>query len=343
MTVNSGENNRVMTGLPPATVQHPHQQFHDASHPAAIPVVLFGYGEWSRQKWLPELVQLARWGVLDLTLVERWLPANIPAELAQLEQEGVLRYLPWDDCLAMAAHWRAAYVVTSAAAHHSVIHALLARAASLRVIVCEKPCGEDLNQALEIYAACQQRSVALLMADHYLLRPAAQYLLAHPKLLRAIGQPVQITAAINETKSSGPQQSVIADLLVHLLDLLLTLFPGAHFTPATAYTAQALDCTGAGHATYTLAVGSLHLADGLVVPCELEGGKQLAIDNKSITVIGTQGELSLDLLNNALTLRSYYAQAQEVKKTWKPNWSYARLILKSLALSTQNPEPSCRM
>src|SRR4029077_10057975 len=153
---------------------------------------------WSRSRWFPVLSQLARWGVIDLTVVERWARENSPAELLALEQEGVLRYLSWEGRLesTVSARWRAAYVVTNAAAHHSVIHTLLEESPNLRVIVCEKPCGEDINQALDSFDALHTRGVSLLMADHYLLRPGIQFLPTRPELQSSIGELVQITAAI---------------------------------------------------------------------------------------------------------------------------------------------------
>ena len=52
---------------------------------------------WGLEKknWLPILVQLAKWGLVQLTVVDRW--REVPAELATLIQEGVLDYLgrPW--------------------------------------------------------------------------------------------------------------------------------------------------------------------------------------------------------------------------------------------------------
>jgi len=286
-------------------------------------------------------LSFARQGEIDLTIFERWPRSACPNELLRLEEEGVLRYLTWEDCFQSAALWQVAYLVTGASSHHQIIHRLLEGASGLKVIVCEKPCGENLNQALEIFYACQQRRIALLVADHYLLRPGIQYLLSHPEMMRSIGKPVRIVAAINESKSTGPpQQSVLTDLLIHPLNLLLILFPGAIITPHVAYTAQVLN-TDNGHETYTLAVGKFTLPDGTAVSCEIEGGKQLPTDDKSIIVIGTRGKLFLDLLNNTLTLTTLQEGRKEFQKKWEPNWSYAQLISKSLSLSSQNPVPSC--
>ena len=300
--------------------------------PAAIPAVLLGFGEWSRARWFPVLSELAGWGVIDLTVVERkeWLAAQ--SELHNLEQDGVLRCLAWEDRneADMAAQWQVAYVVTSASTHQHVIHELLKQCPNLKVIICEKPCGEGLTQALEIFDACAQRDIALFVADHYLLRPSTQYLLTDSELPGLIGKPVRIIAKLNEAKSGGPKQGVIADLLIHLLDLLLVLFQGANFKPNVAYTAQAETVSDRDEETYTLAIGSLIMADGSAVDCELEGGKQLDSDNKSILLIGSEGSLELDLINNAIMLRS--KNRTEVIQPCKTGWSYARLILKSLSL-----------
>ena len=301
-------------------------------NPTAIPAVLLGFGEWSRTRWFPVLAELAGWGVIDLTVVERREYLAAQTELHNLEQDGVLRCLAWEDRSEadMAAQWQVAYVVTSAATHQQVIYELLKQCPNLQVIICEKPCGDGLTQALEIFEACSQRGVALFVADHYLLRPSIQYLLTDSELLSLIGKPVRIIAKLNEAKSGGPKQGVIADLLIHLLDLLLVLFQGANFKPNVAYTAQAVSVSDKDAETYTLAIGSLIMADGSAVDCELEGGKQLDSDNKSIILIGSEGSLELDLIDNMLMLRS--KNRTEVIQPCKTQWSYARLILKSLSL-----------
>lgn len=301
-------------------------------NPTAIPVLLLGFGEWSRARWFPVLAELAGWGVIDLTVVERKECLRAQTALQNLEQDGGLRCLAWEDRheADMAARWQVAFVVTSAATHQHVINQLLQQCPNLKVIICEKPCGDDLTQALEIFDSCSQRGVALFVADHYLLRPSIQYLLSDYELLGLIGKPVRIIAKLNEAKSGGPKQGVIADLLIHLLDLLLVLFQGSNFKPNMAYTAQAVSVSDKDEETYTLAIGSLIMADGSAVDCELEGGKQLDSDNKSIVLIGSDGCLELDLIDNTLTLIS--KNRTEVIQPCKTQWSYARLILKSLSL-----------
>ena len=301
-------------------------------NPAAIPAVLFGFGEWSRTRWFPVLAELADWGVIDLTVVERRECLAAQTELENFERDGVLQRLAWEDRneAAMAARWQVAYVVTSAATHQHVIHELLNQCPSLKVIICEKPCGDGLTQALEIFDACSQRGVVLFVADHYLLRPSMQHLLNHRELLGLIGKPVRIIAKLNEAKSGGPKQGVIADLLIHLLDVLLVLFPGANFDPNVAYTAQAVSISGRDEESYTLAIGTLIMPDGSAADCELEGGKELDADNKSIVLIGSDGRFEIDLIDNTLTLRT--KSRTEVIQPCKTQWSYARLILKSLSL-----------
>jgi predicted dehydrogenase len=285
---------------------------------------------------------LARWGLVDLSVIERWGSSKIPAKLRVLVQKGTLRYLAWGEDFeaGIAGGWRAAYVVTSATSHRQVILRLLDEAPNLRIIICEKPCGENLEEALEIFAACNRRGVALVIADHYLLRPAIQYLLAHPDLLPSVGTPTKIVAALKESKVTGPQQGVIADLLVHLLDLLLILFPGAHFEPVEAYTARALRSVATAFETYTYAVGKLNLPNGKVVRCELEGGKHLGDDDKRITITGTKGRLQIDLIKNTLSLSLKGEISKEVSLAWPAHWSYARLILRSLLLSWPPAAPS---
>jgi len=299
----------------------------------AVPVALFGCGTWGKKQWLPVLVQLARWGVIHLTVVDRWHVA--PAELAALAQEGVLEYRSWDDFEAAVVPycWQVAFVVTSATAHLHVIRRVVERVPSLQVVVCEKPCGESHAQMAEAVAVCQHAGVRLLVTDHYLLRPPVQYLLKRPHLLRDLGQVVRITAAMNETAHTGPTQSVVADMAVHVLNVLGTLFPGAEFVPETAFLAHALHNAHTDEETYCFCLGQLHLPAAPPVPCTLECGKQLETDTKELTIIGTHGRVQLNLVANTLTL-STNQNSEEVLQ-WSPEWFYARVICLTLAtLST---------
>jgi predicted dehydrogenase len=309
------------------------QGYSAEPNPVAIPAVLLGFGEWSRANWFPVLSKFASWGVIDLTVVERREYLAEQTELQNLERDGVLHCLAWEDRSEseITARWQIAYVVTSAATHQRVIHELLNECPQLKVIICEKPCGESLTQALDIADSCSQREVALFVADHYLLRPGIQYLLTHSELLSVIGKPVRVIARLNESQNGGPKQGVIADLLIHLLDLLLVTFPGTVFRPDVAYTAQAMNVHDPERETYTLAIGQLILPDGSSVDCELEGGKQLDSDNKSLVLIGGEGCLELDLIHHTLILKD--ANRTEVIQPCKTQWSYARLILKSLSLA----------
>jgi predicted dehydrogenase len=306
------------------------------ANPFAVPVVLFGWGEWSRQKWFPVLVQLARWGIIKLTVVDQWARQAVPAELSALEEERVLEYSPWDCCFESASRpeWKVAFVITSASAHAQVIHQLLERAPNLNTIVCEKPCGESLQQAQELFHACQRRSVTLLVADHYLLRPPVQHLLVDPQPLQAIGELIEVRAALNESKTTGPAQGVIADLMIHLLDILLALFPGAQIVPDTASIARAEQNAHIEDETYAVAVGNLFVPNRSPAPCYLECGKQLAEDRKEVTIIGEKAKLHLDLIDNTLSLTTNHKSSKEVHLKWNPTWSYARLILNCLSLSS---------
>lgn len=303
------------------------------------PVVLFGWGEWSKKSWFPVLVTLARRDVLNLTVVERWQVA--PKELSALEQERVLNYLPWESLVKsqVTPIWKVAFVVVNAHNHATVIHWLLEKVKSCTVIVCEKPCGESLEEANAIFDACRRRGIILLVADHYLLRPPVQHLIGNPQPLLSIGEMVQITAVMNESKETGPNQGAITDMLIHLLDLLLILFPGAHFAPDTAYIARARHNAHTEDETYTLAQGSL-IHNRCSVPYQLECGKQLAEDRKELCFVGAKGRLHLDLISNSLTLTLNHESSKEVSLKWSPSWSYARLILKCLTLSSSNQVPS---
>lgn len=302
-----------------------------SSNPEAIPVALFGWGTWSRRHWFPVLVRLARQGVLRLSVVDRWHDA--PVELADLEQEGALTYVPWEDCFAspVASDWRTAFVVTNADRHAHVISGLLEQASNLRAIVCEKPCGQSLAQARTLFTACQRRAVALLVADHYLLRPPVQHLIDHPEYLRALGEIVQCTASLDERQEMGPDQGVMVDMLIHLLTLLHVVVPGAHFMPQTSYSARARHHAHTSDETYALCVGHLVVPGHPDVSCQLECGKQLAQDRKHLTFVGTQGRLHLDLITNSLTLNVKTPVVKDVYLQWNQPWSYAKLILRSLS------------
>jgi predicted dehydrogenase len=304
--------------------------------PVAVPVALFGWGTWSQRHWFPALERLARAGLIQLTVIDRWDAA--PAPLADLERAGVLTYLPWDDCFTAygVPRWRTAFVVTSADRHAEVIARLLEAAPHLQAIVCEKPCGKSLTQAQAIHHACQRRDVALLVADHYLLRAPVQHVLAHPEYLTTLGELVQCTATLDECAPTGPQQGVIADLLVHLLTLLHVLIPGTHFIPESAYRARALQQAHTDHETYALCLGHLVIPDQAIATCQLECGKQLAQDSKTLTFIGTQGRLHLDLIANTLTLSTSAYSTEEVHLQWDPSWSYTQLIMRSLSLTSSN-------
>jgi predicted dehydrogenase len=305
----------------------------------AVPVALFGCGMWGQKQWLPVLVQLARWGVIHLTVVDRGDVA--PAALAALAQEGVLEYRSWGafEAAVVPDVWQIAFVVTSATAHLPVIRRLVERVPSLQVVVCEKPCGESYSQMAAAAAVCQHAGVRLLVTDHYLLRPPVQYLLKYPQILRRIGEVVRITVAMNETAHTGPAQGVVADMAVHLLNVLCTLFPGAKFVPETAFTAQALHHPHTDEETYCFSVGQLHIPGFSPVPCTLECGKQLESNYKALIIVGTHGRMHLNLIANTLTLSLNHAPEEVFQ--WNPDWFYARLICLTLAtLSTLPLAPS---
>lgn len=259
--------------------------------PTVTSVVLFGWGQWSRKSWFPILKVLAEWGVIHLTVVDRWKVP--PTELAALIETGALDYKSWDCCFAPAPAppWQIAFVVTSANAQADVVRHLLQRAPELKVIICEKPCGENLEQAQAMATACLNAKVVLLMADHYLLRPPVQHLLTHPALLRSVGELMYIEARLNESQPTGPGQGVVADLLVHLLDILFALFPLANFAPDVAHVARASVSTHTPEETYSYCLGKLIMPDQHPVVCQLECGKQLSKDQKDICFAGKNGKL----------------------------------------------------
>jgi predicted dehydrogenase len=292
-------------------------------------VVLLGWGTWSQQHWSPILTNLARWQLVELTIVDRWPMA--PAALHPLVEEGVLRYSSWDDCNVVIPTCEAAYVVTDAKAHLPVIQRLVEVGHHLRLIVCEKPCGESLTHVSEAIQACQRRGILLLIADHYLLRPPVQHLLQHPALLDALGGILRITATMTETKAAGPAQGVLADMATHLVNLLLALMPGSECVFNTAALARAAYQPHTIEETYAIAMGHLYRPGYPPISCVLECGKQLPEDRKALLFVGTTGTLQLDLLANTLTLSSRTSHGKEVFRQWHPSWSYAHLILQTLA------------
>jgi predicted dehydrogenase len=286
------------------------------------------------------LAQLATWGVIHLTVVDR--APDAPSELADFLRDGVLDYLSWDHVESASGPWpwQIAFVVTSPEAHLEVIRSLVLRVPTLRMVVCEKPCGANLAQMHAALEVCRRAHVRLWVSDHYLLRPSVQYLLQHPHLLDDLGPLVHITATMNETSPLGPPQGTIGDMAVHLINVLHTLWRGAEFVPETAFVAQARQQPHTAAETYCFCLGHLHIPAFLPVPCELECGKQLEEDKKQVSIIGTHGRVELNLVANTLTITNPHAE--EVQLQWKkPEWSYARLILQTLsALSTVPPAPS---
>jgi predicted dehydrogenase len=303
-------------------------------NPFAMKVVLFGLGQWSKKSWLPILLTLSRWGVIDLTVVDRWPLA--PAELFDFVREGVCTYLPWENCFeaGVVPPWNVAFVVTSANAQYEVTSCLVKQAPNLRVIVCEKPCGTSLEEANSMYEVCRHAQVTLMMADHYLLRPPIQHLIAFPNLLCSMGEIVSIRAALNEFKPSGPNQGVTADLMIHLIDLLFALFPNASFVPSTACIARVQERAHTAEETYSFCCGSLLIAGRPPIRCELECGKQIAADRKELHLIGKDGELYLDLYRNSLKVTRDNVDSGEVSFKWTHEWSYAPLVLRCLSLNS---------
>jgi predicted dehydrogenase len=302
-------------------------------NPFAMKVVLFGLGEWSQKSWLPILTTLSRWGAIDLTVVDRWPFA--PARLSDLIREGVCTYLPWENCFEAGAAppWNVAFVITSAVAQFEVTSCLVKHCPNLRVIVCEKPCGVSLEEANAMSEVCTRAKVMLVMADHYLLRPPIQHLIAFPNMLRSIGQIVSIRAALNELKSSGPNQGVTADLMIHLIDLLFSLFPDADFVPSAACMARVQEHPHTTEETYSFCCGSLLIPGHPPIVCELECGKQIKADRKELHIVGKNGEIHLDLYRNSLTVKDP-VDSEEVYLKWTHEWSYARLVLWCLSLNS---------
>lgn len=298
-----------------------------------IPIVLFGFGEWCRKRWFPILLVLARWQIVYLTVVAtREVP---PSELAAMESEGVLTYLPFRQLLESAERqkfpWKFAFVIASSESHLSICRTLIEHAPFLRAIICEKPFGTDSREASEVIAEAEARGILIMIADHFLLRPPIEYLMKNPELIRSLGDIKFISAHINEQKRSGPHLStgVVCDMLVHMLDILAVLFPGGFFEPETTAIGRAFGAETSKE-TYCLTIGRYVMPEAQPIPCQIEGGKQLPDDKKDLIIGGTTREgttrtMEINLFSN--TLRILNGEHEEVNKQWEQDWTYAKLLL----------------
>lgn len=292
-----------------------------------IPIVLFGFGEWSQKRWFPILLVLARWQIIHMTVVDIWEAP--PSELAVMESEGVLTYLPFRQLLESAEKqqflWKFAFVVASSESHLSICQTLIEHAPFLQAIVCEKPWGMNSLKAAEVIAAAEARGIIMMVADHYLLRPPIGYLMKNPGIIRSVGDIKLISAHINERKGLGPHLSVgvVFDLLVHLLDLLAVLFPGGYFEPDASAIGRSFGAETSKE-TYCLTIGQYIVPEAQSIPCQLEGGKQLPEDKKDLIIEGTTGVIEINLFSN--TLRIINGE-EEVNKQWEQDCTYAKLIL----------------
>jgi predicted dehydrogenase len=295
-------------------------------------VVQIGAGPWGRDKWLFSVLEpLARWGAISLTVVD--LAEKPCAEIEPLVKEGIVEYLPWGQWEESDSRmrWQYAFVTTSADAQAMVCHKLLQSAPVLRSIVMEKPGGRNSQEVDEVVSAANASGVSLAIADHYLLRGPIRMLLSkRDDLFRKIGAIEEVSGWILENRPGGPRSdSVVSDMLIHLLHPCRLLFPEAEMDIDQALLSRVHEAEEWQSDTYAQVRGRYVFPDGTSIAFHFECGKCLAKDVKSLRFKGRTGSLLLDLQSNSLVLLD--KEQNEVKrKEWSKNWNYGKLILQTL-------------
>ena len=128
-------------------------------------------------------------GLLSLQLVDRsqdapsWFPscvdgvAEIQLRDVAHQQTGELsdlrfhlpfehvQYVPFASCETLG-ELEAAIVVTGARDHLSTIKGILSSCRELRVLICEKPCGDSLAEFADAHHLCEAAGVQLVVSDH---------------------------------------------------------------------------------------------------------------------------------------------------------------------------------
>lgn len=290
-----------------------HVRDEEGSMSDTLHVALFGLGTWGRLYWAGPLLEMAKQGFVQLTLVDKssespwWFRDAVAAEveihvpdLEKCCEADDLTNPTLPDHTILLSHEQlryassssidglrdleAAIVVTGAWDHLAVIRSIFAMCPHLTYLICEKPCGDSMLEFIEIYSLCRDAGVQLVVTDHYLLRPNVQTWLSDPEYLVSVGQASVIEAFMLEAKSDGPpDQDANLDMLVHPLNLLHALCPSGRLEPDRV-------CKGRGlmnpHAavTYCFVEGCWVCSEGRI-PCRIEVGKQL--EDKKELVFGT--------------------------------------------------------
>jgi len=255
-------------------------------------VALFGLGYWSKQHWLPPLLQLVKSGHVELYLLDLFeIP---PANLDSVLHESFVSYIPWSRQTQLTGI-EVVIVVVPAKEHQRTVREILGSLKQLRYLICEKPAGDSLLDFSQIAYDCIRTATKLIVTDHYLLRPSVQALLRDQDRLKRIRTATTVKAYMLEERAEGPpEQDVNLDMLIHPLDLLHTLFPKSRFNAERSLFARAIDRPHA-KVTYCLTEGGLDY-DGRVIACRIEVGKQLRDDKRIVfTTPADEETLSLAL------------------------------------------------
>jgi len=192
---------------------------------------------------------------------------------------------PEMDLGALLAACDAVIVAAPAEVHHSL--ALAALKAGKHVLV-EKPIAATLVQADEL-ARCAAAQSLVLQVGHL-----ERFSAAHPALAGRIGAPLYIEATrIAPFKPRGTDVSVILDLMIHDLDLILSLVesPIAHVDAIGAAVASAHE---------DIANARIRFASGAVAT--ITASRVAARTERRMRIFASDGYLAVDFANRQLSV-----------------------------------------
>jgi len=248
-------------------------------------VALLGVGIWGQHAWLPPLVRLAAAGTLRLTAVDLpESPSALKLEPRLLEstvRRGHATYRSWNERKRLSDA-QLAVIAVPARKHLEVLKGLLAASPRLCRVICEKPGGDSLAEFEEMALLCEKRGIDLLVVDHYLLCDPIRSLLLGHRRPEGIDEVERIEAYLLETRADGPAQDANLDMLVHVVNLLHTLYPHSRLVPFEARFAQALDRPHAS-VTHAWVRGTLRHSRR-EIPVWIEVGKQMREDRKRLVL-----------------------------------------------------------
>lgn len=280
-----------------------------------IPVSLVGFGSWAKKRFFPILKVFHEWGVIELTVIDLFeRPPDLPR---------TIDYMPWSVWGREKRACRVAFVVCSSQAHFEVCRELM-ELPSLKVLVCEKPFCVKRAEAVEIFKVAKNQRVSVIICDHYLLREEAAAVNAEN--IRSLGRIVKVRGCLNEKTADGPHigVGVVLDLMIHLIDWLHILFPQGRFEPKDTMISPSSD---GDYPVYAWVSGHYYWLNGCF-PVDLESGKEMPEDEKSIEILGTEGEIRINLKEHRLQIKNQ--EGVQIKEWKDKEWNYSRLILLAL-------------